>query len=42
MVSGEGPLMDTLINHTSMLPFVQRVQVYDSFGDLHFGAEKDV
>jgi len=42
MVSGEGPLMDTLINHTSMLPFIQRIQVYDSFGDLHFGAEKNV
>ena len=42
MVSGEGPLMDTLINHTSMLPFVERIQVYDSFGDLHFGVEKNV
>ncbi|HTX18196.1 MAG TPA: adenylate/guanylate cyclase domain-containing protein [Bacteroidota bacterium] len=42
MVSGEGPLMDTLIDHTSMLPFIERIQVYDSFGDLHFGAEKEV
>jgi len=42
MVSGEGPLMDTLINRTSALPFIERVQVYDRFGDLHFGIEKNV
>jgi len=42
MVSGEGPLMDTLINRTSALPFIERVQVYDRFGDLHFGLEKNV
>jgi adenylate cyclase len=42
MVSGEGPLMDTLINRTSALPFIERVQVYDRFGDLHFGVEKNV
>jgi class 3 adenylate cyclase len=42
MVSGEGPLMDTLINRTSALPFIERVQVYDRFGDLHFGFEKNV
>ena len=42
MVSGEGPLMDTLINRTSALPFIECVQVYDRFGDLHFGIEKNV
>lgn len=42
MVSGEGPLMDTLINRTSALPFIERIQVYDRFGDLHFGVEKNV
>ncbi len=42
MVSGEGPLMDTLINRTSALPFIERVQVYDRFGELHFGVEKNV
>lgn len=42
MVSGEGPLMDTLINRTSALPFVERIQVYDRFGDLHFGYEKNI
>ena len=42
MVSGEGPLMDTLINRTSALPFIERIQVYDRFGDLHFGIEKNV
>jgi adenylate cyclase len=42
MVSGEGPLMDTLINRTSALPFIERIQVYDRFGDLHFGLEKNI
>jgi len=42
MVSGEGPLMDTLVNRTSALPFIERVQVYDRFGELHFGIEKNV
>ncbi|MGA9408482.1 MAG: HAMP domain-containing protein, partial [Bacteroidota bacterium] len=42
MVSGEGPLMDTLINRTSALPFIDRIQVYDRFGELHFGIEKNV
>jgi adenylate cyclase len=42
MVSGEGPLMDTLINRTSALPFIERIQVYDRFGDLHFGVEKNL
>ena len=42
MVSGEGPLMDTLINRTSALPFVERIQVYDRFGDLHFGFGKNI
>jgi adenylate cyclase len=42
MVSGEGPLMDTLINRTSALPFIERIQVYDRFCDLHFGLEKNI
>ena len=42
MVSGEGPLMDTLINRTSALSFVERIQIYDRFGELHFGYEKNI
>lgn len=42
MLSGEGPLMDTLINRTSALPFIERIQVYDRFGELHFGLEKNI
>lgn len=42
MVSGEAPLMDTLINRTSALPFIERIQVYDRFGELHFGIERNV
>ena len=42
MVAGEGALMDTLINRSSQLEYIERIHVYDRFGNLHFGKEENV
>lgn len=41
MLAGQGELMDTLVTRTSRLPFINRINVYDRFGAVHFGDEED-
>lgn len=42
MLAGEGPLMDTLVERTSRLPFIAKIKVYDRFGAVHFGEEENL
>ncbi len=40
MLSGRGELMDTLVRRASALPFIEKINVYDRFGAVHFGNEE--
>ena len=42
MLSGQGELMDTLVQRTSRLPFIAKIKVYDRFGAVHFGEEENL
>ncbi len=41
MLAGQGELMDTLVRRTQRLPFIERINVYDRFGAVHFSENEN-